>query len=127
MPDNTASMSLGDRIRRLRMERGWSQTQFAQKLDVHQKQISGYERGVHVPSTEVLLRMARLFEVSLDYLAFDDREDFRGVDIADLELLNKLQAIDKLSEDDKATVKAVLDTFILKSKFQELVGTPAAG
>ncbi len=109
------------------MERGWSQTQFAKKLEVHQKQISGYERGVHVPSTEILLRIARLFEVSLDYLAFDDREDFRGVDIADLELLQKLQVIDKLPDEDKATVKAVLDTFILKSKFQELVGSAAVG
>jgi transcriptional regulator with XRE-family HTH domain len=109
------------------MERGWSQTQFAIKLDVHQKQISGYERGVHVPSTEILLRMARLFEVSLDYLAFDDRDGFRGVDIADLDLLQKLQAVDKLSDQDKATVKAVLDTFILKSKFQQLVGTAAGG
>ena len=71
--------------------------------------------------------MARLFEVSLDYLAFDDRDDFRGVDIADLELLQKLQAVDKLSDEDKTTVKAVLDTFILKSKFQELVGVASAG
>lgn len=63
--------------------------------------------------------------MSLDYLAFDDREDFRGVDIADLELLQKLQVIDKLPDEDKATVKAVLDTFILKSKFQELVGSAA--
>lgn len=76
---------------------------------------------------EILLRMARLFEVSLDNLAFDDREEFRGVQIADLELLQKLQAIDKLPDEDKTTVKAVLDTFILKSRFHELVGTAPGG
>jgi transcriptional regulator with XRE-family HTH domain len=114
-------MTLGERIKRLRQERGWSQTQLGQKLGVHQKQISGYEREVHVPSTEVLLRMARLFDVSLDYLAFDDRPDTKpGVQIADRDLLEKLEAIDRLSEHDKTTVKAVLDTFILKNRFQQL-------
>ncbi len=31
------------------------------------------------------------------------------------------------SDEDKTTVKAVLDTFILKSRFQELVGVAPAG
>ena len=120
MTRNSAAKALGLRIRRLRQERGWSQAQLGQKVQVHQKQISGYERGVHVPSTEVLIRMAELFNVSLDYLAFEDRGVFPGAEIGDLELLQKLEAIDKLSEEDKATVKAVLDTFILKNQFQRL-------
>ena len=79
-------MPFGGRIKKLRLDRSWSQAQFAQKLKVHQKQISGYERGVHVPSTELLIRMADLFNVSLDYLAFDNREDKQQVQIADREL-----------------------------------------
>lgn len=114
-------MTLGQRIKRLRQEKGWSQVQLAKKLNVHQKQISGYERAVHVPSTEILIRIAELFNVSLDYLAFDNREDVRQVRIADRELLERLQEIDRLADEDKATVKAVLDTFILKSRFQRLV------
>jgi len=120
-------MTLGERIRRLRHERDWSQTQLAQKLGVHQKQISGYERGLHTPSTDVLIRIARLFDVSLDYLAFDDRPDTQaGGQIADRELLEKLQAIDRLPEAEKATVKAVLDSFILKDRFQKLAAGEAA-
>lgn len=116
-------MTLGERIKRLRQERNWSQTQFAQKLKVHQKQISGYERNVHVPSTELLIRMADLFNASLDYLAFDDREDLQQVQIADRDLLQKLEAIDRLTDADRTTVKAVLDTFILKNRFQQLAST----
>ncbi len=121
-PKNGVSKTLGDRIRRLRQERGWSQTQLAQKLQVHQKQISGYERGVHVPQTELLVRLAALFNVSLDFLAFDDRDDTRRVPTADRELLDKLEALDQFSEADKATVKAVLDTFLLKRQLQRLAG-----
>ena len=115
------NVTLSDRIKRLRTERGWSQTEFAQQLKVHQKQVSGYERNVHVPSTEVLIRMAELFNVSLDYLAFDNREDSRSNGIADRELVQQLAEIDKLSETDKSAVKTVLDTFILKNRLQSLM------
>lgn len=122
-----SEMTLGERIRRLRHERDWSQTQLAQKLGVHQKQISGYERDVHTPSTEVLIRIAELFDVSLDFLAFDDRPDTLASSlIADRELIEKLAAIDRLSEHDKETVKAVLDTFILKNRFQRLATEAAS-
>jgi len=116
-------MTLGERIKRLRMERGWSQTQLAQRLEVHPKQVSGWERGAHTPSTDVLIRIAETLGVSLDYLAFENREVKRHIDIADLELLEKLQEIDKLPDEDKETVKNVLDTFILKSRFQRLAVT----
>ncbi len=117
-------MSLGTRIKRLRQDRNWSQAQFALKLKVHQKQISGYERDVHVPSTDLLIRVADLFNVSLDYLAFEDRNDSLQVQIADRDLLQKMEAIDQLTDADRNTVKAVLDTFIIKNQFQQLAAVP---
>lgn len=54
---------------------GWSQAQLATKLAIHQKQVSGYECGVHVPQTELLIRIAETLAVSLDHLAFADRDD----------------------------------------------------
>ena len=117
-------MSLGTRIKRLRQDRNWSQAQFALKLKVHQKQISGYERNVHVPSMDLLIRVADLFNVSLDYLAFEDRDDSQQVQIADRDLLQKMGAIDQLTDADRNTVKAVLDTFIIKNQFQQLAAVP---
>lgn len=117
-------MSLGTRIKRLRQDRNWSQAKFAQKLNIHQKQISGYERNVHVPSTDLLIRIADLFNVSLDYLAFENRDDSLQVQIADRDLLQKLEAIDQLTDADRNTVKAVLDTFIIKNQFQQLATAP---
>lgn len=117
-------MSLGTRIKRLRQDRNWSQAQFALKLKVHQKQISGYERNVHVPSTDLLIRVADLFNVSLDYLAFEDRDDSQQIQIADRDLLQKMEAIDQLTDADRSTIKAVLDTFIIKNQFQQLAAVP---
>lgn len=113
-------MTLGKRIKQLRQQRGWSQAQLSKKLNVHQKQISGYERGIHSPSIELLVRMAELFNVSLDYIAFDNREEKNIIPIADRELMQAVQQIDQLSAEDRDTIKAVLNTFIVKNRFQRL-------
>jgi transcriptional regulator with XRE-family HTH domain len=115
-------MTIGDRMKRLRQDRGWSQLQLAQKLKTHQKQISKYERGINLPSTDVIIRMTEIFNVSADYLIFEKQKDKLQMNIADRELIQKLAEIDKLSEQDKALVKGILDTFIIKNRFQRLAG-----
>lgn len=117
-------MNIGEKIKRLRQERNWSQAQLANRLEIHQKQISGYERNIHVPSTEVIIKIAKLLNISLDYLVFDEREDLPAVKIGDRELLRRLEEIERLSDHDKATIKEILDAFILKNQFQRLATTP---
>jgi len=39
-------------------------------MGIKQKQISAYERGITSPSTDVLIKLAEVFDVTLDYLAF---------------------------------------------------------
>ena len=113
-------MTLGERIKRLRQEKGWSQAQLSKKLNTHQKQISGYERGIHAPSIELLIKMAEIFNVTLDYIASDEQEDKSRIQIADRELMLTVKEIDALPEEDRATIKAVLNTFIIKNRFQRL-------
>lgn len=113
-------MVLGERIKYLRQQRGWSQMQLSKKLNTHQKQISGYERGIHTPSIDLLIKMAELFNISLDYFAFDDQKDKTRIQIADRELMQTVKEIDELPEEDRTTIKAVLNTFIIKNRFQRL-------
>ncbi len=40
------------------------------------------------------------------------------------DLLRRLEEIDRLSEHDKATIKEILDAFILKNQFQRLAISP---
>jgi len=90
---------------------------------VHQKQVSAYERGANVPSTEVLIRLAEAFNVSLDYLAFEAKGQTAKINIQDRDLLRRFEALDSLSEQDKTLVKKILDLVILKNRFKEPVGT----
>jgi transcriptional regulator with XRE-family HTH domain len=113
-------MALAERIKWLRQQKGWSQADLATKLKINQKQISGYECGLHIPSTELLIRMAEVFNVSLDYLAFDDRNYTISAEVIDTELLQRFQQLNKLSEKDRNLLKSLIDVFLLKSRFQQL-------
>ena len=59
---------LGQRINDLRTAIGWSQVQLAEKLNVSKQTISNWENENIQPSVEMLVRIARLFHVSTDFL-----------------------------------------------------------
>ena len=69
---------LAEKLAALRHSLGLSQNQLIDRLDladqVAQSEISGFERGVRVPSVLVLLRYARLFGIHIDDLVDDDIE-----------------------------------------------------
>lgn len=59
---------LGERIKRLRMANGLTQTELAEKINSSQKQIWKYESGQNEPSSGVLLNIATSLNTSADYL-----------------------------------------------------------
>ena len=61
-------VELADRLRELRQERGWTQGRGAERLGVTPSVISAYENGIRQPSYEVLIKLARLYGVTSDYL-----------------------------------------------------------
>lgn len=58
----------GSRIKDLRAEAGYSQTQFAALLHVTQSAVSQWEKGRTVPDTEMLKRIASALGVTVDSL-----------------------------------------------------------
>ena len=59
---------LGQRIEQLRSELGWSQVKLAKKLNIAKQTVSNWENDNIQPSVEMLMRIAKLFGVSTDYL-----------------------------------------------------------
>ena len=59
---------LGTRIAALRRHRNWSQGELAGMLNISPSAIGMYEQGRREPSLETVADLARLFQVSLDYL-----------------------------------------------------------
>lgn len=61
-------MSLGENIYKLRTGRKMSQEDFASAMEVSRQSVSKWENNMAVPELEKLIKMAKLFEVSLDEL-----------------------------------------------------------
>ena len=61
-------MTLGQNIYRLRTERGLSQGDLAEALDVSRQSVSKWETDGSVPELEKLLRLSELFHITLDEL-----------------------------------------------------------
>ena len=65
---------VGQRIARLRKEKGWSQMGLAEKLNVSDKTVSKWENG-GMPGIDLFPKMAKLFNVSIDYLMTGKEEN----------------------------------------------------
>lgn len=59
---------IGLRIKSLRKQKNYSQTELAKILNLSQSTIAYYEKEQKQPSYEVLCKIANLFDVSTDYL-----------------------------------------------------------
>ena len=62
-------MSIGEKLSLLRKQRGMTQMELAEELDVSRQAVSRWEQGLSNPSTDNLVSIAQLFGVSIDALA----------------------------------------------------------
>lgn len=92
-------MDFGEKLYRLRIERGIYQKQLAAYLHVSVGTISNYENGVHSPDLKTLCKLANYFHVSVDYLL--DRTEY----IPPIEDLNH-QLIDQY------TTNSIMDAIV---------------
>jgi transcriptional regulator with XRE-family HTH domain len=59
---------IGYRIQKLRESRRHTRPHVARVIGISQSQLYKYERGLHQPPSGVVAKLAKLFEVSPDYL-----------------------------------------------------------
>ena len=67
-------MSLGERIYKLRTEKEMSQGDLADALEVSRQSISKWETNSSVPELDKLVKLSRIFGVSLDELVLDEKQ-----------------------------------------------------
>ena len=92
-------VDMGDKLRSLRMEKKLTQKQVADRIGLAISAVSSYESNNRYPSYEVLIKLARIFHVSTDYLLgmTDKRSiDVTGLDDEEIELIS--QIVEKLRQ-----------------------------
>ena len=61
-----------NRLKALRAERGWSQAELAERLDVSRQSVNAIEVGKYDPSLPLAFRIARLFGQPIEAIFLDD-------------------------------------------------------
>ena len=68
---------MNNRLKVLRAERGWSQAELAERLEVSRQSVNAIETGKYDPSLPLAFKIARLFGKMIDQV-FDDGEEELG-------------------------------------------------
>ncbi|MFK4461595.1 helix-turn-helix domain-containing protein [Bacillus safensis] len=75
---------IGNRIRFLRKEKKMSQDALAKKLNVNRSTVANYEIGRISPTSQILLELSNIFEVSTDYLLGVDLNNNSHITVGDI-------------------------------------------
>ncbi len=57
-----------DRIKKLREEAGYSQSDIAKRMGISRSAVNAWEMGLSTPTTPYIIELSKLFHVSTDYL-----------------------------------------------------------
>jgi len=66
------SNMIAARIKTLREQKGLTQSMLARKIGITRSSVNAWEMGISIPSTQYLIELAKLFNVSTDYLLGQD-------------------------------------------------------
>jgi transcriptional regulator with XRE-family HTH domain len=107
-----AAAALPQRLELLRQQRSWTQSELARRLGVQRSIVANYEHGYCLPPLPMLERLAKTFEISLDYLVFGES---KAVDaIKDRDLLKLFVQADELDYTAKAALKQIIEGLIAR-------------
>ncbi len=59
---------IADILKSLRESNDMTQTEVAKKLKITRSSVNAWEMGISVPSTQYIIELSRLFDVSSDYI-----------------------------------------------------------
>jgi len=112
---------LGERLKRARERKGLSQIDVFKKININNKTLSRYEAGGSEPDVDNLVKLANLYEVSIDYLvgrtdnpkmqfSKEERFIYDKLDLTDEEIMNQVDMYYdgmKLTEQEKKEFLAI--------------------
>lgn len=107
-------LNIGERIIQLRKQFNLSQDELAKKINVSRTIIGNYERNTNTPSIEVLVKIAKTFNVTVDYLIGEGE-----LSSYDKEVIKRIEDIDKLDLDTKKHLFFLVDNVIQNFKTKQ--------
>ena len=109
--DNACIIPIGCQLAKIRKIKGFTQYTLADSMGVSRKQISDYERGLALPNSDMIIRLATALKVSADTLLGLKNIEL-SVTIPNVRFTRRLKDIEDLPESKKRAIIKILDEFL---------------
>ena len=110
-PLDDGEETIGQRLARIRKERGFTQIELAEKIGIIQSLVSSYENGVLNLKAEMALRFARALDVGVEEL-LDARAARKQTVKPSRKVLRRLELIETLPSHQQQHVLKTIDTLL---------------
>lgn len=105
---------LGAKIKRLRQKRGFTQEQFAEKIDIATRTLSGIETGENFVTADTLEKFLKVLDISISELfAFDHIKPQEELVSEIIEDIKNLKDRNKIETVYKIIKAAISDWFVI--------------
>lgn len=111
-------MQIAQNVKKLREDKGLLQKEIAVTIGIHPSNYSKMEKGEREFNIEVLDKLAKFFNLSIDELVHNDSKIPKEIKVEDKTATEKVHLISQLEEEDKHAVYRIIDGMLTKSKFQ---------
>ncbi len=112
-------MNVAANIRTIREQKGLLQKQVAASIGLKPAHYNKIETAQREPSLEVLDKLARFFEMTLDELVHFGGQLPQAVVMEDKTATEQLRLLGQLNDKDRLVVMAIIDTMLTKQRFQD--------
>lgn len=110
---------MGQKIRKLRRERDWTQQELGERAGINFRNLTHYEGGRLKPGLKILSRLAEVFQVPLESL-MESPPETTSSSLRDPELRRYVELLDGMNDEDRQTVKNVIQAMIVKNQVRQL-------
>ncbi len=107
--------AIGERLARIRRERGITQVELAKELSVAQPVLSDYERGELRLHGQLIIDLTRILGVTADELLGLETPKRSKAPLSNRGLLKRLQDIDRLPKRDQQALYRTINAFIQRA------------
>ena len=109
-------------LKEFRIARGLKQNEVADLLTVSPRVYNRWERGGAVPRLDTLVKLADIFQITLDELSGrEEPKDDDALKVRNPRLHKLYREIDKLSPEDQNALEILLDSLVKRSQIGHLL------
>lgn len=119
MQDEDIRKAFGLRLKELRKQKGWTQKELVNQIDIRFAQLKRYECGMHMPPIEKLVQLSDILGVTLDYSITGNREQIQP--LHNMRLIERLQKLESFDNDDQEPIIKMTDAMIVKRRVEGAV------